>query len=192
MLQPATMMHDLTRAPALTTERLLLRLPEERDLDAMTEAMADGEAMRFVNRGLPVDRSECWRRMAAQLGHWSLRGFGPFAVELRATGAWIGKVGLWRPEGWPGLELIWTIAPAHWGRGYATEAARAVRDWAVPTHRLERLISLIDPDNVGSRRVAERLGCRRGDAMPFLTGTVEVWHHPLDRRDGTALPRSSP
>lgn len=170
-------MPDRFTTPLLTTERLILRLPEERDLDAVAATMADAETMRFTNHGQPIDRAESWRRIATQLGHWQLRGYGPFAVEEKATGRWVGRVGPWRPEGWPGLELIWTIARPCWGRGYASEAAIAARAWTVSTLGANRLISLIDPSNAGSRGVARKLCCRRGGAMPFFGTTVEIWHH---------------
>lgn len=170
-------MPDPLPTPLMTTERLILRLPEERDLDAVAATMADAETVRFTNHGQPIDRAETWRRMAAQLGHWQLRGYGPFAVEEKATGRWVGRVGPWQPEGWPGLELIWTVARPCWGRGYATEAARAARTWTRSTLGQADLISLIDLDNAASQGVARKLGCRRGAAMPFFGTKVEVWHH---------------
>ena len=72
----------------------------------------------------------------------------------------VGRVGCWRPEGWPGLEVGWTLRRRFWGRGYATEAARASLEYAFTTLDQPRVISLIAPDNVNSIRVAERLGER--------------------------------
>jgi RimJ/RimL family protein N-acetyltransferase len=128
----------------------------ESDTDAYAEMLADPEVMRFL--GKPLPRAEAWRNMALVIGHWQLRGYGFWGVEERASGELVGRVGCWRPEGWPGFEIGWALRRAFWGRGYATEAARASLSYAFTALRQSRVISLIAPDNVNSRRVAERLG----------------------------------
>jgi RimJ/RimL family protein N-acetyltransferase len=140
----------------LETERLVLRMFRESDTDAYAEMMADPEVMRFL--GKPLSRAEAWRNMAMVIGHRQLRGYGFWAVEERASGELVGRVGCWRPEGWPGFEIGWTLRRAYWGRGYATEAARASITHAFTSLRQSRVISLIAPDNHNSIRVAERLG----------------------------------
>ena len=141
----------------LETERLVLRMFREPDTDAYAEMLADPEVMRFLG-GKPLPRAEAWRNMAMVLGHWQLRGYGFWAVEERASGELVGRVGCWHPEGWPGLEVGWTLRRRSWGRGYATEAARASAVYAFDVLGQERVISLIAPENVNSIRVAERLG----------------------------------
>jgi RimJ/RimL family protein N-acetyltransferase len=141
----------------IETERLILRLFRESDTDAYAEMVSDPEVMRFLG-GTPVPRAEAWRNMAMMLGHWHLRGYGMWAVEEKASGEMVGRVGCWNPEGWPGLEVGWTLRRRFWGRGYATEAARASVDYAFQALDQTRVISLIAPDNVNSIRVAERLG----------------------------------
>ena len=96
--------------------------------------------------------------MAYLVGHWVLRGHGVWAVEERGGGQLVGRVGLLFPEGWPGLEVGWLIARPHWGKGYATEAARAAMDWARAELDATHLISLIADDNERSERVAQKLG----------------------------------
>jgi RimJ/RimL family protein N-acetyltransferase len=96
--------------------------------------------------------------MAMLAGHWQLRGYGMRAVEERATGALVGRVGLHYPEGWPDREVAWALARPFWGRGYAAEAARAALDEAFGRLHWSRAISLIDPQNTRSIRLAERLG----------------------------------
>jgi RimJ/RimL family protein N-acetyltransferase len=98
--------------------------------------------------------------MATHAGHWLLRGYGVWAVERQTDGAFVGRVGLWNPAGWPGLEVGWTLARDAWGQGYATEAARTAVEWAWAVLGAEGLISIIDPGNAASIRVAERLGAR--------------------------------
>src|SRR5258706_14329840 len=109
----------------LETERLHLRQLRESDLDAHTKMMADPEVVKFLGDGQPLDRTLSWRALAGILGHWQLRGFGFWAMEEKHTGTWVGRAGLWLPEGWPMLEVGWTLAREHWGKGYATEAGRA-------------------------------------------------------------------
>lgn len=141
----------------IETERLVLRMFRESDTDAYAEMVADPEVMRFLG-GTPVSRPEAWRNMAMIAGHWHLRGYGMWAVEEKESGEMVGRVGCWYPEGWPGLEVGWTLLRRFWGRGYATEAARASINYAFTALDQTRVISLIDPENVNSIRVAERLG----------------------------------
>ena len=133
----------------------------ESDLDAYAEMCGDPEVMRYLGDGYPLTRAESWRNMALVLGHWQLRGFGLWAVEERATGLLAGRVGCWQPEGWPGLEIGWTLRREFWGRGYATEAAQTVLADGFSRPGNSRLISLIHPENERSIAVALRLGMRR-------------------------------
>src|ERR1051325_1410340 len=143
----------------IETERLVLRMFRESDTDASAERVGDAEVMRFLG-GKTMSRQEAWRNMAMVMGHWQLRGYGFWAVEEKASGEMVGRVGCWRPEGWPGLEVGWTLRRAFWGRGYATEAARASVEYAFRELDQTRVISLIAPENAASIRVAERLGER--------------------------------
>ena len=145
--------------PRLETPRLVLRAWQHSDIEAYAPMLADADVMRFL--GGPVDRAEAWRRMAQHAGHWSLRGYGNWAIERRADGALLGRAGLWEPDGWPDLELGWMLARAAWGHGYATEAARAALEWSWNTLAAERLISIVHAENEASARVARRLGMER-------------------------------
>ncbi len=142
----------------LETPRLLLRPFREDDLDAYAALCADPEVMRYLGDGRPLDRVGAWRQMAFFLGHWHLRGFGIWAATLKETVALVGRIGLFRPEGWPGLEVGWVLGRPWWGQGLATEGARAALDFAFTRLRAERVLSVIHPDNTRSIRVAERLG----------------------------------
>jgi RimJ/RimL family protein N-acetyltransferase len=145
----------------LQSERLLLRAFSDADLDAYAAMCADAEVMRYLSvTGALLSREDAWRQMALFAGHWTLRGFGMWAVEERVSGQFVGRVGLHQPEGWPDRELGWSLARPAWGRGYATEAARAAADYAFRTLRWPHLIHLILPGNDRSIRVAERLGAR--------------------------------
>lgn len=144
--------------PTLTTERLVLRPFDEADVEPLHALMQDPDVMRYVGDRRVPTRQETWRAVAGWIGHWSLRGYGLWAVER--DGALIGRVGLWQPGGWPGLEVGWLLARGAWGHGYATEAARASMEWAWSELGASQLISIIAPENVASVRVAERLGMR--------------------------------
>jgi len=142
----------------LETERLILRQFREEDFEAYAEACGDAEVMRYIGEFRPMDRANAWRSMAMQLGHWQLRGYGMWAVEEKATGRMVGRVGLWKPEGWPELEVGWMLHRSCWGRGFATEAGRAALEAAFRVLGVDHVVSIIHPENAASMRVAERLG----------------------------------
>jgi len=158
----------------LETDRLLLRMFRETDLDAYAEMCADPEVMRFLS-GYPQTREEAWRNMAMVVGHWQLRGFGLWAVEEKSTGAFIGRVGCWKPEGWPGMEIAWTLRRASWGRGFATEAAKAALQYAFDVLKQAHVISLIHPENDSSIRVARRIGQRLEGRNEVMGSAVLVY-----------------
>jgi RimJ/RimL family protein N-acetyltransferase len=155
----------------LQTERLTLRLLHASDFDAYAEMCADPEVMRYIGDGQPLARPLAWRNLAMMVGHWSLRGYGLWAAEERSSGALVGRIGFWNPEGWPGFELGWMLRRSFWARGYATEGARMALQFAFTQLRQPHVISLIHPDNAASIRVAQRLGER-------LLGPTEVMGKP--------------
>jgi RimJ/RimL family protein N-acetyltransferase len=155
----------------LETDRLTLRMLRAADVDAYAEMCADPVVMQFIGDGKPLERPMAWRNLAMMVGHWSLRGYGLWAVEERSSGELVGRVGFWNPEGWPGFELGWMLRRSLWGRGYATEAARAALHFAFTQLRQPQVISLIRPDNSASIRVAVRLGER-------LVGPIELMGKP--------------
>lgn len=144
--------------PVFDTERLLFRPFYHSDLDAFALITGDAEVMRFL--GGPVDRVATWRMMALTLGHWQLRGYGVWALVNIKTQALVGRAGLFNQEGWPGIEATWTIAREHWGRGLGTEAGKAILDYAFGSLKVKKVIALIHPENISSRRVAEKIGMR--------------------------------
>ncbi|MGH8171599.1 MAG: GNAT family N-acetyltransferase [Rhodanobacteraceae bacterium] len=169
----------IVEIPVLETERLRLVAFDESHFEAYAAMLADPTSTRFVGDGEPLDRMNAWRSMAMLLGHWSLRGYGMWAVELKETGEFVGRVGLHRPEGWPDLELGWMLRAAHRGHGYATEAGRAVLAYAFGAVNAQRLVSLIRSDNSASERVARRLGARQATTIDFLGGATLVYvYHP--------------
>jgi len=164
--------------PRLETERLVLRGFCPDDFETWASFCADPEVVRYL-WGKPQPRADAWRSMAITLGHWMLRGYGMWAVERGSDGAFIGRVGMLNPEGWPGLEVGWTLGRPYWGHGYATEAAKAAMRYAFLTQPVGRVISCIDPDNKASQAVALRLGESKGPRQELaISGhsfTVDIW-----------------
>jgi [ribosomal protein S5]-alanine N-acetyltransferase len=157
----------------LETERLLLRPLSIDDVDVFAAFYADPEVTRYLGVGKTLNREETEQSVARMLRSWELDGFGQFTVERKADGAVVGRCGflVWDAEtltptteaeaaGPTELEVGYALGRAYWGDGYATEAAAAVRDHALGPMGRERLIAFIRPDNVRSRRVAEKLGMR--------------------------------
>lgn len=167
-------------APELETARLRLRQFSERDFATYEQWCANIEVMRYLG-GKTFDTTGAWRHMAYLIGHWALRGYGYYAVEEKATGVLIGRVGYTDSIGWPGFELGWTLAPEARGKGYATEAARFLLDYAFEHLRRPHVISLIHPDNAPSRAVAGRLGQQVEGETEVLTMPVLVYGITRDR-----------
>ena len=182
---------DLT----LETPRLILRPPRADDLDALSDMMGDEPTARFIGGVAP--RSLCWRQLMTLIGAWHANGFAMFSVIEKRSGRWVGRLGPWDPEGWPGPEIGWTIVRDRWGQGYAVEGATAATDWAFDTLGWTRVIHAIAPANVASQRVAQKLGAKNlGPGRlpaPFAGDRIDLWGQTRDEwRAGRArLTRSS-
>jgi RimJ/RimL family protein N-acetyltransferase len=177
----------------LSTDRLRLRTPILRDAEALNDLFADPEVMHGLNKEPVSSLGDTRAMIEAGIGCWRTDGLGPFILEAVATDPEVvGQAGLmifdtrgWTPSTRANAgnhaqpELGWALIRTHWGNGYATEAAAAIRDWARESRSIDRLVSLISPDNIRSQRVAERLG-----AIPTETVTpidtrrkAVVWRH---------------
>jgi RimJ/RimL family protein N-acetyltransferase len=150
----------------------------EEDFEGYAKLCADPDVMRFLG-GKALDRAEAWRHMAFMVGHWHLRGYGPWAVEVKATGEFIGRIGFLNPEDWPGFEIGWTLSRESWGKGYATEGAQGALNYAWEELGMTHVISLIHADNKSSIRVAERLG-EKEEGKTSIFGR-EVLIYGIDR-----------
>jgi RimJ/RimL family protein N-acetyltransferase len=189
--------------PVLRTGRFELLPPSEDHLGDLVRIQDDPRVARWY--GAPPDpphdparqREEVWRQIALHLGHWRLRGFGHWAVVDRSTRALVGRVGLWEPEGWPGVEVGWMVDPDRWGQGIATEAGRAALDHAFAQvldrrtrQPLDEVVSVTLPENVASRRVMEKLGLTDTGRTVELRGHTQVLYRitraewTADARDG--------
>lgn len=169
-------------SPQIETPRLLLRPFCLADFDAYAAFARDAQAYYFL--GGAQERSVAWRAFMTIAGAWHLQGYSLFSVILKATNEWIGRVGPWQPEGWPGTEVGWGIVRSHWNKGYATEAAGASIDWAFSELRWDEVVHVIDPENGASQAVARKLGSRnRGPCRlpaPYESSIVELWGQTRD------------
>jgi RimJ/RimL family protein N-acetyltransferase len=163
--------------PPLRTDRLILRPPRAEDFDAWAAFMGDAEASRFV--GGPQPRAVAWRGLLQVAGAWAIQGFSMFSAIERSSGRWVGRLGPWFPEGWPGTEVGWGLVPEARGLGYATEGAAAAIDWAFDHLGWAEVVHTIDPANTASQAVARRLGStilRQSHLpAPYETIAVDVW-----------------
>jgi RimJ/RimL family protein N-acetyltransferase len=146
----------------LRTDRLTLREWQDDDLDTLAAINADPEVMRYIFDGAVRDRAQSAESLRKMIAHRQARGYGQFAVEVRATGDLIGWAGLavpdFLPEVLPAVEIGWRLSRAAWGHGYATEAARAALWFGFEDLGLDRIISIRNVDNTRSQRVMTKLG----------------------------------
>ncbi len=157
--------------PPLRTERLELRRFAGADLGPLLTAFGDPEVMRYVGaERRPLTGNAVQVLMRTADGHWADHGFGLLAIVERASGRVVGEAGLQFLEAGPDVEIGYTLSHAAWGRGYATEAARAVLRWAFAGLRLERVVAVADPANAASLHVLDKLGMRRLGMRALLRG----------------------
>lgn len=163
--------------PVLETARLILRPTRREDFEGWAMLMGSQENSRHI--GGPQPRATAWRGFLSMAGAWAMQGFAMFSVIEKDSGRWIGRLGPWQPEGWPGTEIAWGILRDAWGKGYATEGATAAIDWAFDTLGWAEVIHTIAPDNTASQAVARKLGSTlRGPGRlppPFEETTIEIW-----------------
>ena len=166
----------MTPIPTLSTPRLTLRAPGAADYPAFAAFYASDRA-RFV--GGPLGAEAAWRMLAMEIGHWQLRGYGRWMVDDRESRRTVGMVGLFCPEGWPEPEIGWDLFEGFEGKGYATEAGHAARDYAYDVLGWATAVSLVKPDNTASAAVCRRLGAvKEADFVHERHGRMQVWRHP--------------
>ncbi|QQA43431.1 GNAT family N-acetyltransferase [Pelagovum pacificum] len=162
--------------PTIETDTLRLRAPEDRDLEAY---VTYGLSERSRTVGGPFERGESFHRLCAIAGHWQIRGYGRWIVADKITDEPLGVVGPYKPEAWPEPEIAWTVFAEAEGRGVAAEAALAARAFVYDTLGWSTVMSGIDPANVRSVRLAQRLGCTlEGTFETDAYGTLGIWRHP--------------
>jgi len=164
-------------AVSLETERLLLREWRQGDVEELARIYADERVHRFL--GGPIDREATERQVARFVRDWEQRGYGHWVAEHRESGRMIGRVGLMHHPDWTAsedkVEVGWTLDPAFWGKGLATEGAQASLRYGFEALGLPRIVSFTLPDNVASRRVMEKCGLTFRGTTPWR-GLEHVWY----------------
>ncbi|WP_282449404.1 GNAT family N-acetyltransferase [Roseibium sediminicola] len=160
--------------PTLETERLVLR-PMRMDDWPDYRALMRSERARFM--GGPHDEAGAWGMFCSDIAQWALMDHGALMIDDKATGRCLGQVGINHGPLFPEHELGWFVYDHAEGRGYAFEAARALRDWAKTVRRLPALVSYMDPDNHRSARLAERLGAVLDRQAPRPDPADLVYRH---------------
>ncbi|WP_326686834.1 MULTISPECIES: GNAT family N-acetyltransferase [unclassified Streptomyces] len=161
----------------ITTERLIMRPLTLDYTDLLVELQADPRVHRFTPS---FTHEQARERLAGIERQWATRGHGLCAVELKETGEFLGRCGLNHWEEFDEVEAGWTLRPAVWGHGYATEAARACVEWGFAHLDVPYLTSMIAPANTGSARVAERLGFAPSRQDTFLGKDITVYTRHRD------------
>ncbi|MEU6719328.1 GNAT family N-acetyltransferase [Nonomuraea sp. NPDC046802] len=159
----------------IETERLLLRPLTGDDFDDYARMLADPEVAGTLAESVGTSPGDAWRSLATFIGHREILGYSHWALVERATGRFVGRAGPWQPHGFPGLGVGWCLAREHWGKGYATEAARAALGYCFNTLGAREVISLILPGNVRSISVAERIGHRFMRQMDYRGQNVLIY-----------------
>jgi len=164
--------------PVLLTDRLRLRAPRLSDFEHHAAFFASA---RSAHEGGPLDRVAAWKHWAADVALWPLKGYGPFGVEDRATGAYLGEVGIFHGEGYPAPELGWFVVPGAEGQGFAYEAAQAVLAWVRASFDWPYITSIIEPANARSIALGLRLGGVTDPTLPGIDPGDVVIRHDLRR-----------
>nr|WP_281496102.1 GNAT family N-acetyltransferase [Marivita sp. S6314] len=157
---------------------MILRGPGKSDLPAFTRFMTTGSTLKAQDE--TVSEEQAWFGFLAGVGHWHWHGFGFFMVVDAKSDQPLGRVGLIKHSNWPDIELAWHLFEGSEGHGFATEAARAVKAWAVDDLGVARLCSYIDCTNSRSQAVAKRLGASTDGTRAPHESEAEIWVHPVD------------
>ncbi len=161
--------------PVLETQRLVLRGPKPDDYPDFKATFSSYRA-RFM--GGPLNAYETWMLYAAEIGHWEIRGYGMWMIHLKGSEETVGMAGGWFPAKWPEREIAWIIWPDQGGKGYALEATQRVRQYFYEVLNWDCAVSYIDPKNLDSIRLAERLGATKDHTAPTVDGNDAVYRHP--------------
>ena len=161
----------------IETERLNLRQFRDDDWQDLHRYYSDENATKYtVSRSFT--EGDTWRALCSMLGHWTIRKYGPYAIEEKKSSRVIGIVGFWFPNDWPSPEIKWALAPEYWGKGFAKEAATAVQQVGRKHMPEIPLISLIHSKNEASKKLAVALGAKFDREIVFRNATFEIYRHP--------------
>jgi RimJ/RimL family protein N-acetyltransferase len=172
--------------PVIETERLRLRGHRLDDFDGCAAMWADPAVTRYIG-GKPSTPQQSWSRLLSYLGHWTLMGFGYWAIESKATREFIGELGFadFKRDIQPSIrdtpELGWALVSRVHGNGYATEAVRAVVAWGDENLASPRTVCIVNPENLASIRIAEKVAFREFQRPTYNDRPIIMFCR--DRRD---------
>ena len=149
-------MQNLSTAPTLTTERLVLRGPERDDLPEFTRFMTSAPSLKA--QGETITAEQAWFGFLAGIGHWHWHGFGFFTVVELQSGHPVGRVGLIKHSNWPDAELAWHLFEGAEGKGYATESGKAALNYAFNTMKINELYATTEIGNQASHHALLKIG----------------------------------
>ena len=181
---PESAINSSQEPPVIETTRLRLRGFTEYDLDALAEIYADPDVMRFMPGGKPVPRERVAASIARMINYWREHDFGLWAVEEKESGRLVGRAGLVHLDNTPEIEVGYLFAKDRWGKGYATEAARAALDFGFTELGLARIVAITEPENIASQRVLEKLGMRFERNARYYDLDVLYFSIPRGRYNG--------
>lgn len=166
------------KIPTLNTDRLILRAPNADDYDTYKDFYRDEVASRAY--GGPLSDFLAWKKLAADLGHWHLKGFGMWSVEEKQTGHMVGGCGLVWPEAYPRSELTWWIIPSARRKGYASEASQSVIQFAYQTLNWDSVETHMNDENHAARNLVLKLGATMTERASFPDGNDRnIYKFPL-------------
>ena len=163
----------------IETERLLLRMFRSEDLDDLTGLLRDPDVVKYVGDGKPVDREEAEKALKSIIKHWETHGFGRWLVVDKKTQDFIGFGGLRSLFGTP--EVVYHLAKAYWGKGFAMELARAALKFGFEEHRFDRIVAVAKPQNTASIHVMEKLGMHFEMNMSYYN--IDVVQYAINREE---------
>lgn len=145
----------------LETERLVLRQLDGNDWQSLHKYYSDPIATQYTTKR-QFSEIESWYVVCSMIGHWQIRGYGPYAIEQKENKRVVGIAGFWYPLDWPGPEIKWALARDYWGQGFAVEAAEAVLAAGRKSLTEISWVSFIHDENAASMRLAKTIGglCR--------------------------------
>jgi len=166
-------------SPLIETARLRLRMFRPQDLDDLAAMFSDPLVMRYVADGKPAGREVAEKALSSVIDHWRREGFGRWAAEEKQTNKFVGFGGLRSLFGLP--EVVYHFSPNYWGKGLATELARASLRYGFEEHGFERIVAVAKPENAASIHVMEKLGMRYEMHTSYYN--IDVVQYTLSRED---------
>jgi RimJ/RimL family protein N-acetyltransferase len=167
------------RIPTITTSRLILRALAEEDIGPLHCILGDRDVLRYFPNTNPPTRDRVQKLISGQLKHWEERGYGWWAIELRSQNELIGWSGLQFLPETEEVEVAYLLGKAFWGKGLATEAARAGLQYGFEDIELESIVAIVHPENIASQRVIEKLGMLFVDQSHYFG--MDCYRYSIER-----------